>query len=268
MLHSRNQMEVKYDKIGLDYNSTRKADPFLTEKIIEHLSHVEGGIYLDIGCGTGNYTHELNKQGLQLIGIDPSAKMLEQAKLKNYNIDWRMGTAENTDMPHNFADGVIGTLTIHHWTDLQKGFSEIQRVLKPQGKVVIFTSTPEQMKGYWLNHYFPKMLRDSMLQMPSLKRVEEAMLQGPLQILGIDKYFVQPNLQDKFLYCGKHSPELYLNRQIRNGISSFSSLANRNEIEQGLIALKKDIESGMINKIIDSWRNNIGDYLFIIGKKQ
>ena len=31
-------MEVKYDKIGIDYNSTRKADPFLTNKLIEHLN--------------------------------------------------------------------------------------------------------------------------------------------------------------------------------------------------------------------------------------
>lgn len=260
-------MEVKYDKIGIDYNSTRKADPFLTKKLIEHLSPKKDGIYLDIGCGTGNYTNELEKNGLRLIGIDPSEKMLEKARLQNSNVDWRIGTVENIELSANAVDGVIGSLTIHHWTDLQKGFSELHRVLKPDGRIVIFTSTPKQMEGYWLNHYFPIMLKDSIVQMPSLESVESAMANSHIEITRIDKYFIQPDLQDKFLYCGKQNPDLYFNEQIRNGISSFSSLANRTEIEQGLTKLKFDIDSRKINEIIKSYDNDFGDYLYIIGKK-
>ena len=260
-------MEVKYDKIGIDYNSTRKADPFLTNKLIEHLRPKKDGIYLDIGCGTGNYTNELERNGIRLIGIDPSEKMLEKARLKNKRIDWRIGTAENIELPDNSVNGIIGSLTIHHWTDLSKGFSELQRVLKHDGRIVIFTSTPKQMKGYWLNHYFPKMLKDSIDQMPSLEKVEEAMTKSKIDIVEIDKYCIQADLQDKFLYCGKQNPELYFNEQIRNGISSFSSLANRTEVVQGLIKLRSDIDSGKVNEIIDFYENDYGDYLYIIGKK-
>lgn len=260
-------MEVKYDKIGTGYNSTRKADPFLTNKLIEHLSPKKDGVYLDIGCGTGNYTNELEKSGLQLIGIDPSEKMLEKARLKNSNVDWRLGTVENIELSDNSVDGVIGSLTIHHWTDLQKGFSELYRVLMPDGGIVIFTSTPKQMEGYWLNHYFPKMLKDSIDQMPSLEKVEVAMTKSNFVITEIDKYFIQPDLQDKFLYCGKQNPELYFNKQIRNGISSFSSLANRTDVDQGLTKLKRDIDSGKINEIIEFYDNDLGDYLYIVGKK-
>lgn len=260
-------MEVKYDKIGADYNSTRKADPFLTNKLLEHLNPGKTGIYLDIGCGTGNYTSALEKKGLRWIGIDPSEKMLGEARLKNSNVDWRIGTAESIVLADNAVDGIIGSLTIHHWNDLEKGFSEIHRVLKPGGRVVIFTSTPKQMKGYWLNHYFPKMLKDSIAQMPDLERVESAMTNSSIEITGIDKYYIQPELQDHFLYCGKHNPEIYFDRQIRNGISSFSSLANRHEVEQGLTDLRKDIDSGKINEIITSYKNDLGDYLYIIGKK-
>ncbi|MBT8183080.1 MAG: class I SAM-dependent methyltransferase [Eudoraea sp.] len=260
-------MKVKYDKIGIDYNSTRKADPFLTNKFIKHLSPIKDGIYLDIGCGTGNYTNELEKNGLQLIGIDPSERMLGKAKCINKNVDWRIGTVESIELSDNSVDGVIGSLTIHHWTNLQKGFSELNRVLKPDGRIVIFTSTPEQMRGYWLNHYFPKMMVDSIDKMPGLEKVEEAMTKSKIAIMEIDKYFIQPDLQDKFLYCGKQNPELYFNEQIRNGISSFSYLANKTEVEQGLIKLRNDIKSGKINEIIDSYDNDSGHYLFIIGKK-
>ncbi len=260
-------MGAKYDRIGIGYNVTRKADPHIAEQLLKHLRPTPEGIYLDIGCGTGNYTNEFQKRGFQFIGIDPSMEMLEKAQQKNKNIDWRIGVAESMALLDKTVDGIVGSLTLHHWTDLEKGFSELYRVLKPNGRIVFFTATPEQMKGYWLNHYFPNMMSDAIVQMPSLESVKNAMLKSHFQILGIDNYFVQSDLQDKFLYCGKHHPEVYFNQHIRNGISSFSSLANRTEVEEGLSQLKTDIDNGTINSVIDAYANDLGDYLYIIGKK-
>jgi 2-polyprenyl-3-methyl-5-hydroxy-6-metoxy-1,4-benzoquinol methylase len=59
------EMGVKNDKIGIDYNSIRKAEPYLTKRLNEHLNPNKDGTYLDIGCGTGNYTMELEKNGLR-----------------------------------------------------------------------------------------------------------------------------------------------------------------------------------------------------------
>ncbi len=260
-------MVVKYDKIGTDYNRTRKADKHLAERFFHHLQPTKKGIYLDIGCGTGNYTIELHKRGFRFIGIDPSKQMLEKAKLKNTHIDWKIGSAENIGLPGNFVNGIIGSLTIHHWTNLRIGFFELNKVLKPNGRIVIFTSTPKQMRGYWLNHYFPKMLSDSILQMPTLNSVKAAMKDNGIELVAMEKYFVKPDLKDQFLYCGKQNPKLYFNEQIRQGISSFSSLANRAEVKQGLSQLKKDIDNGKIEAIIKSYENDFGDYLYIIGKK-
>ena len=260
-------MEVKYDKIGTDYNLTRKADKFLTSKLLKHLNPNKNGIYLDIGCGTGNYTNEFQKSGFNFIGIDPSEKMLKKAKIKNPHIDWKVGSAENTGLSSNSVDGIIGSLTIHHWNNLNDGFTELNRVLKQNGKIVIFTSTPKQMKGYWLNHYFPKMLSDSIIQMPDLENVETAMTNSGFKIIGTDKYDIKPDLEDKFLYCGKQNPELYFDEQIRHGISSFSSFANLIEVEQGLDNLRADIDSGKINDIMKSYQNEFGDYIYVLGEK-
>ncbi|MFD3002577.1 class I SAM-dependent methyltransferase [Pontibacter toksunensis] len=260
-------MEVKYDNIGINYNQTRKADKYLTSRFLHHLEPKKDKLNLDIGCGTGNYTNELQKRGFQFIGIDPSTEMLGRAREKNKEIDWRLGTVENTGISNNLVDGIIASLTIHHWDNLKQGFSELNRVLKVNGNVVIFTSTPKQMKGYWLCHYFPQMLSDSILQMPSYETVKSAMLQSGFEITNTEKYFVLPDLEDKFLYCGKHSPELYFDKEIRQGISSFLSLANRGEVEKGLAELREDIDSDKIDKIINSYENDFGDYLFIIGKK-
>ncbi|WP_400077759.1 class I SAM-dependent methyltransferase [Winogradskyella sp. R77965] len=260
-------MSVKYNQIGINYNQTRKADPYLTEQLVKHLSPKKQGLYLDIGCGTGNYTNVLQEKGFQFIGIDPSIEMLQKAQAKNQNIQWKIGSAEKTDLPQHSIDGIVGTLTIHHWTNLTRAFSELAYILKPDGKIVIFTSTPTQMKGYWLNHYFPKMLEDSITQMPSIEAVENAMKLSNLKISKTETYSIKPNLKDQFLYCGKQNPKLYFDDNIRHGISSFSALANLEEVETGLETLRIDIDSGKIDEIIKSYENDFGDYLYIIGEK-
>jgi len=261
-------LREKYDRIGLGYNRTRKADPWLTERLWQHLSPGVEGIYLDIGCGTGNYTGALQEKGARLVGVDPSAKMLETARARNRHVRWMTGKAEDIPLADTSMEGAIASLTIHHWADLHTGFRELSRVLKPGGRVVIFTSTPRQMQGYWLNHYFPRMLADSMVQMPSLEAVEQSMEGTGLEIIDTEKYFVQPDLEDLFLYSGKHDPSLYLDPQVRQGISSFSALANAAEVGQGLSRLQSDIESGDIDRIVRSYTNDAGDYLFIIARKQ
>jgi len=260
------QMQPKYDKIGIHYNQTRKADTYLASRLLHHLNPNESGHYLDIGCGTGNYTDALQRRGFQFVGIDPSNEMLANAKLRNPKIDWQIGSAEKTGLEENSIDGIIACLTIHHWPDLELAFTELNRLLKPKRRLVIFTSTPKQMKGYWLNHYFPEMLKDSMSQMPAFEKVEKAMNSSGFEIAQTERYSVKQDLQDQFLYCGKEKPEVYLDDKVRNGISSFSSLANKREVEQGLTELRKDMDSGKIEEVQASYENHHGDYLYIIGR--
>ncbi|MUU77714.1 class I SAM-dependent methyltransferase [Winogradskyella endarachnes] len=256
-----------YNKIGINYNQTRKADPYLTEQFLKHLNPKKDSLYLDVGCGTGNYTDALQQKGFQFMGIDPSIEMLKQAHATNRNIEWNFAAAEKTNLDYQSIDGIIATLTIHHWPNITRAFSEFNYILKPNGKIVIFTSTPQQMKGYWLNHYFPKMLQDSIIQMPSMEVIENAMQLSGLKISKTELYNIKPDLKDQFLYCGKHNPELYFDASIRNGISSFSALANKDEVKLGLQMLRNDIDNGKINDIIKSYENNLGDYLYIIAEK-
>jgi len=261
-------MASKYDIIGIDYNSTRKADPYLFQQLLSHLKPKKEGLYLDIGCGTGNYTHKFQKKGYSFIGIDPSKEMLKQAKARNQDIDWKIGSAENTGLDENSVDGIVAFLTLHHWTNIENSFLELARILKPNGQFVLFTSIPEQMEGYWLTHYFPKMLSDSKAKMPTLQNIEEAMKKAGIPLEKTTPYFVRPDLEDLFLYAGKHNPALYFDQKVRHGISSFSSLANKIEVEKGLSALKTDIASEKIHQIIKSYENTLGDYMFIVGTNQ
>ncbi|MFA6261575.1 MAG: class I SAM-dependent methyltransferase [Bacteroidia bacterium] len=255
--------EILYDRIGTGYNTTRKADPYIAGELIRLLDAEQEGNYLDIGCGTGNYTSALYQAGIAICGVDPSDSMLEIARKKHPQIDWKKGTAEAIPFPDQTFDGIIGTLTIHHWSDLKRGFGELGRVLKPKGKIVLFTSTPEQMKGYWLNHYFPDMLQKSIEQMPEVDAIQEALSGTSLTLDQQVKYFIEANLQDQFMYIGKEQPEIYFNEIVRNGISSFANLAHAPEVKHGLEQLKTDIQTGKIQEIMSHYKNDKGDYLFM-----
>jgi len=261
------EFEAVYDKIGVGYNATRQADAYLTDRLYRLLIPKPGGIYVDIGCGTGNYTMALAEKGIDFCGVEPSEKMLEEARLRNGDINWLKGTAENLPLDSGVFDGGIATLTIHHWPDLPKAFREIYRVLKPGAKLVIFTATPEQMQGYWLNHYFPKMLADSIVQMPSFETVKAAATEAGFVVAGTEKYFIQNDLQDHFLYAGKNRPALYFDEAVRAGISSFSALANVEEVRNGLERLHHDMESGWFEQVKSGYENDLGDYLFITLEK-
>ncbi len=258
---------VKYNRIGRNYNNTRKADPYLVERMAHYLNPESGHTYLDIGCGTGNYTRALSALNGNYIGIDPSELMLEKAKSKTHVISWKIGTAENTGLENECVSGALASLTIHHWPHLQKGFSEIFRVLKPGSILVIFTSSPNQMRGYWLNHYFPGIMESSIKQMPEEKIVKEALVHAGFKVAHTEKYFVHEDLQDLFLYSGKHKPAQYFDAEIRNGISSFADLANRQEVEIGLARLKADMDEGRISEVVRSYNNDEGDYMFISALK-
>jgi len=64
----------------------------------------------------------------------------------------------------------------------------------------IFTSTPKQMKGYWLNHYFSNMLEDSIIQMPYAHALNNAIEDCGLRMFELEKYFIKSDLEDNFLH--------------------------------------------------------------------
>jgi SAM-dependent methyltransferase len=257
-----------YDKIGLGYNDTRIADPVIAEKILSLLQPTTQGTYIDIGCGTGNYTNYLRKQGYDFCGIDPSDTMLETARAKYPDCNFIKGYAERLPYEDSQFDGVIALFTLHHWSNKQQGISEIYRILKPGSSVLFLSFTAEQMDGYWLAHYFPQMIKDSGKMIPTEDAMRAMFTIAGFNTISTEEYFVHDSLQDHFLYANKHHPERYLDPDIRKGISSFSAIANEDEIAQGLHLLEQDIATGRINEVMGMYANNLGDYLFYVAGKE
>lgn len=256
-------MQALYDKLGHNYDVSRKADPQILDHLTQLLEIDSGTRYLDIACGTGNYAAALSSRGGRWCGFDQSQMMLDKALSKTDAVEWKKCQVEQIAYPDESFDGAICTLAAHHFSDLTKAFHEIARVIKYKGRLIIFTATPEQMRSYWLYHYFPSMMDLSCAQMPGLEVLAKALEASGLSIKSTLPYFISPALQDLFLYSGKQRPEMYLSETVRNGISSFRNFCSESELQSGLVQLKNDIESGGIETIMEKYQNDKGDYLFI-----
>jgi ubiquinone/menaquinone biosynthesis C-methylase UbiE len=253
-----------YDRIGIGYDVSRRADPYLLGRLQAWLGHAATGPVLDIGCGTGNYTGALAARGLNLCGVDPSLRMLTEARDKSSVVRWQTGCAEALPFADAAFAGAVATLTVHHWKDLERAFGELFRVLRPRGRLVLFTSTPQQMRGYWLYHYFPRMLERSMQVMPTLEHLRAAMTAVGFRAVQTEPYAVRTDLCDLFLYSGKHAPERYLDAEFRRGISSFAALADPDELEAGLGRLELDLRSGLWRAVAARFADlSSGDYVFV-----
>lgn len=108
-------------------------------------------IIIDLSVGPGLLSFELNKQinKAQIIGIDPSISMVKiaQEKIKdNNNYNLIISRVENLPLISSYADIVVSRFGVSSWIDIDKGFSEIFRILKPDGKLILEI----------LNNDFPK----------------------------------------------------------------------------------------------------------------
>ncbi|MBD2415526.1 methyltransferase type 11 [Nostoc calcicola FACHB-389] len=255
-----------YEQIGNSYDLTRRADPEIANRLAVKLQVKSDSSYLDVACGTGNYTLALAKHSGIWHGIDESKKMIDAAIKKSNAVAWQVGEVEALPYVDGSFSAVLCTLAIHHFAALTPAFKEIYRVLVG-GRFVLFTATPEQMSKYWLVEYFPEAIHKSAEQMPSLEKVKYALYEAGFNSVDIEPYDISENLQDLFLYSGKHRPEIYLDENVRSGISTFALLASAEEVTTGCERLAADIHTGRIRKIVEKYKNNDGDYLFVTADK-
>jgi hypothetical protein len=62
-------------------------------------------------------------------------------------------------------------------------------------------------------------------------------------------------------------PEFYFNPLVRANISSFAALSNPKDVEEGLAALRMDIDSNRFSDIARRYESNLGDYVYVVAPK-
>jgi SAM-dependent methyltransferase len=117
------------------YDRYRPAPPpALADVLCLLAGTVRPALVVDLGCGTGLSTRAWAGRSAQVIGVDPSADMLQQAltMTREPNVTYRTGFSHATDLPDRCAD-IVTCAQSFHWMEPESTLAEVARVLRPGG---------------------------------------------------------------------------------------------------------------------------------------
>jgi len=100
-----------------------------------------GDRVLDAACGTGDLAIAAARVGGRVTGLDFSARMLERARRKAPELEWVEGDVLALPFEDGSFDAVTIGFGIRNVSDLEVGFRELARVLRPGGRIAVLEIT-------------------------------------------------------------------------------------------------------------------------------
>jgi len=172
-VEKKKQVEQMFDNISDNYDGLNRIISFGIDlkwrrKVIDMVKKNNPKYILDVATGTGDLAIALaDSDAKKIIGLDISAGMLQvgkdkiQKKKLNKRIEMIQADSENLPYPDHTFDAITVAFGVRNFENLEKGLSEIYRVLSPGGVfVVLETSVPTKFpfkQGYkvYSNYILP-----------------------------------------------------------------------------------------------------------------
>jgi demethylmenaquinone methyltransferase/2-methoxy-6-polyprenyl-1,4-benzoquinol methylase len=168
-LSKKEQVAQMFDTISGNYDNLNRVISFgidvkWRKKVLKLVAQEKPQTILDIATGTGDLAILMTQtNATKIIGLDISAGMLEvgvqkiAARNLSNTIEMVLGDSENMPFEDHYFDAITVAFGVRNFENLEKGLSEILRVLKPNGIFIILeTSVPEKTpykQGY---HFYSK----------------------------------------------------------------------------------------------------------------
>lgn len=221
--------DADYGTIGVDYRSFRQPEPEFEVAIAAQLG--DARTVLNVGAGAGSY----EPRDREVTAVEPSESMRNQRPAELVAaID---ATAEDLPFDDNSFDAAMTTFSVHQWTDLDAGLTELRRVTR--GPIVIMTCDPARLDRSWLTDYAPEVIATEARRYPSPARIAS--------VLGDDTRIVPLpiplNCVDGFSEAYYGRPEILLDPGARRANSAWSFI-DPAIAEEYVDHLRRDLESG------------------------
>jgi ArsR family transcriptional regulator len=123
----------------------------------------------DLGCGTGQLTETVAPYVKRVVSVDASPDMLDAARQRlggARNVDLRQGELESLPIEAAELDAAMLSLVLHYSPSPARALSEVGRVLRPGGRVLVVDMLPhdrqeyqQQMGHVWLGFSEKQMAR-------------------------------------------------------------------------------------------------------------
>lgn len=179
----RERVEDMFDRIAPKYDLLNKVlsvgiDKGWRKKMVAELKPLQPQIMLDIATGTADVAIAcMQLQPSHITGVDISALMLAEGQKKieelgiAKQITLQQADSENLPFADNTFDAITVAFGVRNFQNLDKGLSEMLRVLKPNGKVVILEfSQPEKFPIKQFYNFYSKYILPTIGQLVSKER--------------------------------------------------------------------------------------------------
>jgi len=157
-----------FDDVASTYDSWfdtpvgKKVKALELDLLIKLVNPQKGLKMLEVGIGTGLFAMEFRKFGMEVLGIDPSEKMLEIAQSRGIPVKY--GVGEDIPFEDDTFDVVLAMTSMEASKEPSRFLSEMKRVAKPSGKVVVavlnlfsFYGLSRRIRGFFRKSIFNEM---------------------------------------------------------------------------------------------------------------
>ena len=114
------------------------------------LTDLQGKTVVDISCGAGRWLAHAQAQGATVFGTDLCREMLQQAS-KKPGVAGRLALADTPHLPlaSGIADVAICALSLGHMTPIEQAITELARVVRPGGDLIVTDFHPGALERGW-----------------------------------------------------------------------------------------------------------------------
>jgi len=194
-----------YDEFSVRYEDNREHGyhALLNELEADAIRpHIANKTVLELGCGTGQILSLLREDAAQLVGMDLSSGMLQKSKERGFCVT--QGDITQIPFKGGQFDAVYSVKTLPHVQELDRGFREIDRVLKPGGYLFLEFYNANSLRGlkWQIKNVLPGKISDSTheksvyTKYQTAKELEQAFLPNwkRVQVSGLMTFAPHPAL--------------------------------------------------------------------------
>lgn len=144
-----------YDRNTQTYSDSNQNAAEFIDEFLDLLKH--GQKILDVGSGHGINAQYMHSKGFNVIGIDLSKKMVEYAREKYPQIDFRLGDMTKLPFPANSFDGIFASYSLIHLTKdaIPAVMAKLNEILKSGGIMYLSIQSGKSAQGFFSHPTLP-----------------------------------------------------------------------------------------------------------------
>jgi ubiquinone/menaquinone biosynthesis C-methylase UbiE len=181
---SQIKRRADYDQIAGTYDRRYERNSYagVERALRRFVGSQTGRQILEVGCGTGHWLEFLKAPSAHLTGLDFSAGMLAQAKMRLPEIPFVQGTAERLPCGAETFDRVFCINALHHFPDKAAFLAEAHRILRANGMILIIGLDPQRGADQWFVYdYFPESIEIDRRRYPAASTLRTWMMEVGFQ---------------------------------------------------------------------------------------